>query len=103
PLPADVAAKIEKFLHEPPEIPEVQPLPKAAPVPGQPIPTKTTTAPATAEKVEKVEKVEGLPVAPQPRAAKPKPYTPEIGSVEFKGGVREALHAMMCLPEYQLN
>jgi hypothetical protein len=40
-------------------------------------------------------------VAPPPRAGKV--YTPDINSNEFKARVREALHAMMCLPEYQLN
>jgi hypothetical protein len=54
-------------------------------------------------------------VAPQPRVAKPRPaevapmpheprpYQPNLDSPEFKARVREALHAMMCLPEYQLN
>ena len=32
-----------------------------------------------------------------------KPYKPDLASDDFKARVREALHAMMCLPEYQLN
>jgi hypothetical protein len=32
-----------------------------------------------------------------------KPYKPDLASDEFKARVREALNAMMCLPEYQLN
>jgi hypothetical protein len=42
-------------------------------------------------------------VAPPPHEVKPKPYKPDLASPEFKARVREALHAMMCLPEYQLN
>ncbi len=54
--------------------------------------------------------------APQPKGAKgkdepkkdapPKPLDPKdvkLDSPEFKARVREAVHAMMCLPEYQLN
>ncbi len=55
-----------------------------------------------------------LPVAPEPKkpgdppAKKepPKPLDPKdvkLDSMEFKARVREAFHAMMCLPEYQLN
>ena len=36
----------------------------------------------------------------------PKPLDPKdvkIDSPEFKARVREVVHAMMCLPEYQLN
>jgi hypothetical protein len=56
--------------------------------------------------------VEPPPVAPMPRAKsaevapmphEPKPIQPDLDSPEFKARVREALHAMMCLPEYQLN
>ena len=38
--------------------------------------------------------------------APPKPLDPKdvkLDSPEFKARVREAFHAMMCLPEYQLN
>ncbi|MBY0458602.1 MAG: DUF1800 domain-containing protein [Gemmataceae bacterium] len=66
--------------------------------------------------VEVVE--EPAPVAPQPKPASkdgkkepekkepPKPLDPKdvkLDSAEFKARVREAYHAMMCLPEYQLN
>jgi hypothetical protein len=72
-------------------------------------------------------KVEAVPDAPEPPApvppkgppqkgeakkpeakkdAPPKPLDPKdvkIDSPAFKARVREAVHAMMCLPEYQLN
>jgi hypothetical protein len=38
--------------------------------------------------------------APPPRGVRP---PPDLNSAEFKARVREALHAAMCLPEYQLN
>ena len=44
------------------------------------------------------------PKKADPKKNEPKkPYKPDLASDEFKARVREALHAMMCLPEYQLN
>ena len=42
-----------------------------------------------------------LEIAPMPHEVKP--MAPDLASDVFKARVREALHAMMCLPEYQLN
>jgi hypothetical protein len=53
-----------------------------------------------------------VPPKPQPKSKEPekkeppKPLDPKdvkLDSPEFKARVREAYHAMMCLPEYQLN
>jgi uncharacterized protein (DUF1800 family) len=46
------------------------------------------------------------PKKDEPKKEPPKPLDPKdvkIDSPEFKARVREAFHAMMCLPEYQLN
>ena len=46
------------------------------------------------------------PPQPEPKKEPAKPLDPKdvkIDSNEFKARVREAAHAMMCLPEYQLN
>jgi hypothetical protein len=46
------------------------------------------------------------PKKEEPKKDPPKPLDPKdvkIESPEFKARVREAFHAMMCLPEYQLN
>ncbi len=43
---------------------------------------------------------------PKEKSEPPKPLDPKdvkLDSAEFKARVREAYHAMMCLPEYQLN
>lgn len=96
------AAKIEKFLGEPllmprsntlpaPATPESNSLPAPIPYfPTSPSPTK----PIPASKPE---------LAPPPRAIATKSDKPDLNSPEFKARVREALHAMMCLPSYQLN
>jgi hypothetical protein len=105
-VPAAVAKKLEAFLLTPAPLP---PAPKAQTVPGGP--------PGAA--AEEVDLPEGPPGAPPPKGpvgkgakepAKkeplPKPLDPkdvELGSPAFKARVREAAHAMMCLPEYQLS
>ena len=122
PLSPATAAKIEKFLNEPPAPPETVnpagvrgtsyyapgitdgtsntllfPEAKGTFVPpifpgGDPLPVAPAPRAVAARPAE---------VAPAPRAGKV--YKPDINSNEFKARVREALHAMMCLPEYQLN
>ena len=97
------AKKIEQFLLTPgPTAAPAKPPakgPKGGPIPAPPV------------------KVEDVPDAPQPKGkdkpkpeAKkdppPKPLDPKdvkIDSKEFQARAREAVHAMMCLPEYQLN
>jgi Protein of unknown function (DUF1800) len=109
PTPA-AAAKIVKFLNQPAPPPAVTPNnvlsaypslpgslvgpPGGIPAPVPPLPVPNETPP---------KKTEPLAVAPPPREAKVKPYKPDLESTDFKARVREALHAMMCLPEYQLN
>jgi hypothetical protein len=108
PLSPATAAKLEKFLSEPPGPSDLRP---AGPIPGTayyppPVPEGTSNTITLPEAVPTRPKGEPLAVAPPPRPApeKPKPpYKPDINSNEFKARVREALHAMMCLPEYQLN
>jgi len=125
----DQAAKLVKFLNEPGPPPgqsqPQQPQPKGPPRPGEKVDTveKVETIPSKIEEPpSKVEeppgKVEDPPAkAPNPKAAPQskkddpktrkdepkKPYKPDLASDDFKARVREALHAMMCLPEYQLN
>ena len=91
-MPAAQIAKIEKFLHEP------LTAPKSADTQPKQDPRKKSAA------------SEAVKTAPQPPQAAveevkdpKKPATLNMDSPEFKARVREALHAMMCLPEYQLN
>jgi hypothetical protein len=86
---ATQTAKIEKFLHEPLTAPKASaPQPKngsrkeSGKSSASPPPTTTTKAPVEEPKNSNAINLE---------------------SPEFKARVREALHAMMCLPEYQLN
>jgi hypothetical protein len=112
------AAKLVKFLNEPG--------PPAGPGPGSPTPHDHDVG--TSDKLAVAESVKpGVaepPPPPLPKKEPPKsgeakkdepkkdvtkkdepkkPYKPDIASNEFKARVREALHAMRCLPEYQLN
>jgi hypothetical protein len=106
-VPADVSKKIETFLLTPGPAPGPKPVtpkgPKGPPAPVEP--------PATVEDPD-------LPAQPgtssppkpkgkdEPKKDPPKPLNPKdvkVDSPEFKARVREAAHAMMCLPEYQLN
>jgi hypothetical protein len=86
-------AKLEKFLREP-----LTPLKDSPSQPkGGPKPTgkgKKEAVPQTP--VKKTEEA-----APKKDAMNSGP--PDLDSPEFKARVRETLHAMMCLPEYQLN
>jgi hypothetical protein len=97
--PTAVAAKIEKFLLTPG--PAAAATPPADPPKGSrrgsksPTPTKVEAQPpAPKEKSQEKSEAESKPL---------KPEDVKIDSPEFKARVREALHAMMCLPEYQLN
>jgi len=88
-IAATQTAKIEKFLREPLTAPKASaPQPKNGPKKGsgkssEPVhPATTTKAP-----VEEPKNSNAL----------------NLESPEFKARVREALHAMMCLPEYQLD
>jgi hypothetical protein len=96
-------AKIEKYLKEPivPGAPASKPKSDGKPGP------KTANKPTTPENTPAVEAV--LEAQPTKEAAKEPPKDaknaapPGVDSKEFKARVREALHAMMCLPEYQTN
>lgn len=86
-------AKIEKFLREPLiAVPSTPPQPKRKPGPTPPTAKTETKVPA------KVDEGPGDANNPAKTA-----NAPDLVSPEFKARVREALHAMMCLPEYQLN
>jgi hypothetical protein len=110
PTPA-VMAKIVKFLNQPgspgsrPVVsPPIGGTHLYQPLAGTPVgPAVGSTIPATDLPVNPQKKAEQLAVAPAPREVPPKPYKPDLDSDDFKARVREALHAMMCLPEYQLN
>jgi hypothetical protein len=104
PPPSAVVAKLEKFLSQPG--PEPGPAgspgnPAVYPAPGVPQSLPGTTLPPQGVPTQPGQPPKSLPVAPPPHAAKP--YKPDLASEQFKARVREALHAMMCLPEYQLN
>jgi hypothetical protein len=90
--PAHVA-RIEKFLLAP-----LMPVQQNVPAPKGPRNKTATVAP---------EKPVGPPPAKEPeKKGSPvvkKGGPPDLQSPDFKARVREALHAMMCLPEYQLN
>jgi len=100
PVSPATAAKLVAFLSEPPDPTNGHPigrpvypdLPGGGTIPPQDLPMSVPS-----------KKADPLPVAPPPHAVKPKPYKPDLASDAFKARVREALHAMMCLPEYQLN
>ncbi|MCE9567025.1 MAG: DUF1800 domain-containing protein [Planctomycetes bacterium] len=106
PLSPKVAAKLEQFLRErgPAAAPATTPAPGGA-APGFPSPVP----PETATKTEFIpppplpKTVEAKPLTPAPMPHKAPPFKPDLASDDFKARVREAIHAMMCLPEYQLN
>lgn len=98
--PATVAARLEKFLLTPGPAasPAAPPQPDAPPTDSA-----TTTVKVNAEDPPTTKPKDTPKTEPQ---SEPKPLRPEdvkLDSPEFKARVREALHAMMCLPEYQLN
>jgi len=107
-IPQEQAAKLVKFLNQPGPPPgQRPPQPKSGPG-GEPLPTRPeppAVEKATAKDEAQPEKKEPTKLKKdEPKKVEPKkPYKPDIASDEFKARVREALHAMMCLPEYQLN
>ena len=103
PPPAQ-AKKIETFLLTPGPAPGPKPtMPKALP-PGlkveasdpSDLPPGAAPPPKTGTEKPKVEAKKEPPKPLDPKDVK-------LDSPEFKARVREAYHAMMCLPEYQLN
>ena len=104
-VPAGQAKKIETFLLTPGPAPTAAPKgpkggsKKGGPPPEPPPPAAETKAKDEPEKEPKKAKDE-------PKKEPPKPLDPKdvkLDSPEFKARVREAFHAMMCLPEYQLD
>lgn len=83
-------ARIEKFLNEPLSAPASGPQPKSDKNPAKPSATSKAGPPPKGEEVKEKEPAR-------------KTGAVDMESAEFKARVREALHAMMCLPEYQLN
>jgi uncharacterized protein DUF1800 len=112
-IPKDQAVKLVKFLNEPGPPPGPKPDShdhgdKAEVRDKVPVAESTTTAvpaePPPPPKVKEEQKKEAAKKAEAAKKDEPKkPYKPDIASDDFKARVREALHAMMCLPEYQLN
>lgn len=108
-IPAGAAKKIETFLLTPqPEGTRPAPANPTGPgagkgepervgvdfEPGGPPPPKNAPPPPPMAK------------KPEPKRAPPKPLNPKdvkLDDAAFKARVREAVHAMMCLPEYQLG
>ncbi len=105
-VPAPVAKKLEAFLLTPGPAPGSKPAtPKSVPrgpggAPPEPAPAPPEPAPVPPKTGAEKPKDEPKKDAP-PKPLDPKGVT--IDSPEFKARVREAVHAMMCLPEYQLN
>ncbi|HEV3384669.1 MAG TPA: hypothetical protein VG097_07630, partial [Gemmata sp.] len=118
PNPAQ-AARIERFLHEPVTNAGANPpltyYPPYSPTANFLSPITAGIAPASQSANIKLDgplptrpvaKSTSIELAPPPREVPPKPKSAvEYGleSPEFKARLREALHAMMCTPEYQLN
>jgi hypothetical protein len=113
------ATRIERFLHEPVTGAGANPpltyYPPYSPTANflSTITSGKTSSPQSA-KINLDENVPTRPVAkstsrelaPPPREVPPKPKPAvEYGleSPEFKSRLREAMHAMMCMPDYQLN
>ncbi|HEY1187618.1 MAG TPA: DUF1800 domain-containing protein [Gemmata sp.] len=98
-VPPAQAKKIETFLLTPntaaaPAVPPKGPLPKGKQ------PKVEAPPPGAAKEEPKGGDKKDVPKPP------PKPLDPkdvELDSPDFKARVREAYHAMMCLPEYQLD
>jgi hypothetical protein len=107
-VPAGVSKKIETFLLTPGPAPAAKPVqPKGGPKGGT-----ITKGDPVVEDPDVPAQPGGLPPQPKPKGKDepkkdpPKPLDPKdvkLDSPEFKARVREAAHAMMCLPEYQLN
>jgi hypothetical protein len=105
------AKKIETFLLTPAAKPAPKPAPQPAGPAGQPPgappePPPPAKVEAKAEAPAPQPKGKGKDAPPAKKDAPPKPLDPKdvkIDSPEFQARAREAVHAMMCLPEYQLN
>ena len=92
--------KIETFLLTPGPAPGAKPTPPKGPPGAKSAAVPEDLPPPPPKKGGDKPKPEAKKDAP------PKPLDPKdvkIDSPEFKARVREAVHAMMCLPEYQLN
>jgi len=110
-IPREQTAKLVAFLNQPgppPGQPQPQPkgpTPGSAPMPAEPPPPAVEKSVA----IDEAQPDKKAPPKPKKDDVKKKkdepkkPYKPDLASDEFKARVREALHAMMCLPEYQLN
>ncbi|MBN9119873.1 MAG: DUF1800 domain-containing protein [Planctomycetes bacterium] len=101
------AKKIETFLLTPASAPAPKgkaPAPKGGPPGGLKVdasPDEPSAPPQPPKKGGPPPKTEAKKEPPAPKPLDPKDV--KIDSPEFKARVREAVHAMMCLPEYQLN
>jgi hypothetical protein len=118
-VPMEQAAKLVTFLNQPGPPPGANPAPHdhggkggvGKPVPDAPgvDSPPVAEAPPPSKAVEAKGAAKGAASKDPPKKDVPKkdeptkPYKPDLASDEFKARVREALHAMMCLPEYQLN
>ena len=100
--------KIETFLLTPGPAPGAKPAqPKGGPPGAGASATVEDVAVPDAPPAPPPPKGKAEPKKPEPKKPEPpKPLNPKdvkLDSPEFKARVREAVHAMMCLPEYQLN
>jgi uncharacterized protein (DUF1800 family) len=119
PLPGKYARKLEEFFREPPGEEPTPPPQNPAPVygalstptlPGAVVPAGGTTTPPGYSSPGAYSAALPVPptagktatLAPPPRVVK-RPLVFNLNSTEFQARCREILHAMMCLPEYQLN
>jgi hypothetical protein len=101
-LPIELAERIERFLREPAAIANAKSptTVQSNYLPPQNLPVAPTK---TALPAIPIPSVDNPKLAPPPREVNKKPNRLNPQSPEFNLRVREALHAMMCLPEYQLN
>jgi hypothetical protein len=99
------AKKIETFLLTPGPAPGKGPV-SQPPRPGGPNSGTAVKTPEPPPPLKEEVKKDGPKKDEPKKDGPPKPLDPKdvkIDSPEFKARVREAVHAMMCLPEYQLN
>ena len=108
PLPASQADRLVRFLQEP--LNPVASNNRSSILSSNDGPrAPLTLPPAELENIKLKERVPTRPparVAPLETAPRPREWngnTFDLESPELKARIREALHAMMCLPEYQLN
>lgn len=100
PLPAALAVKIERFLDDSDELAKAVPaIPKIEESETHASRSRPHTVPVPAKGVP--------PTGTSPRLAAPAPRPrsagPRFSSPEFKQRVAEVVHALMCVPEYQLS